>query len=290
MCYICDKSTSFTPMKYCSNCGTQLPDEAKFCISCGAAVASPAPAPAAPQPTPQVVPPVAPAATPPPPPPAPAVNPAGQMHQQNTSDNDNLKQGVQLCADGRYRWIYEMNMWKNPTILLLAVKIFFWVFVGVWAFMVILNICDNGWKGDEIWNITWVFLIIMGVFAVIILLSYALVAAIYGGKYIVLFEMDEQHITHSQIPSQAKKAQALGMITAAAGVLSGKPAMVGLGISSGARTTMSSDFSSVRSVKACRSRNLINVREILSYNHVYASDEDFDFVYNYIREHCPRVK
>jgi hypothetical protein len=35
--------------------------------------------------------------------------------------------------------------------------------------------------------------------------------------------------------------------------------------------------------------NVIKIREILSNNQVYARDEDFDFVYNYIREHCPKV-
>ena len=35
---------------------------------------------------------------------------------------------------------------------------------------------------------------------------------------------------------------------------------------------------------------VIKIREILSNNQVYARDEDFDFVYNYIKDHCPRVK
>ena len=282
-------------MKYCSNCGTQLPDESKFCFSCGAAAASPvAVQPASqvvPPPAPAVTPPPAPAATPPPPPPpAPAANPTAQKRKRKSYDNEELMQGVQLCDDGKYRWIYALNMWKNPTILLLVVEIFFWVFIGIMALIIIFHICENGWEWEAVWDITWPFLILMGVFAVIILLAYAIIAAMYGGKYIVLFEMDEQHITHSQIPSQAKKAQKLGMITAAAGALTGKPAMMGLGISSAARTSMSSDFSSVRSVKASKWRNLIKVREILSNNQVYARDEDFDFVYNYIKEHCPRVK
>ena len=104
----------------------------------------------------------------------------------------------------------------------------------------------------------------------------------------MLFEMDEHHI--AQILSQAKKAQAIGMITAAVGVLSGKPTMAGLGISTAARTDMSSNFSSVRSVKPYRHRNLIKVNELFFKNQVYVRDEDFDFVYEYIKSHCPRIK
>lgn len=290
-------------MKYCSNCGTQLPDDAKFCFSCGTASSAPATPPQEPAvpsyhtPANAVPPTPPPAQTPPPPPPgyggaaAPlAATITGQKRQRRHYDDEVLKQGVTLCDDGKYRWIYAMNMWKNPTILILVVKIIFGVFIGIWVVMTIFNICENGWDGDSIWGMTWPFMILMGVFAVITLLAYAIIAAIYGGKYIVRFTMDEQGVLHEQIASQAKKAQKIGAITAVAGVLTGKPAMVGLGTSSAARTSMSSDFSSVRSVKAYKRNNVIKIREILSNNQVYARDEDFDFVYNFIKSHCPRVK
>ena len=102
--------------------------------------------------------------------------------------------------------------------------------------------------------------------------------------------MDEKGINHEQIPDQAKKARKLGMVTAAAGALSGKPAMVGLGISSAARTSMYSSFDKVRSVQRRKSRNLIKVNELLFKNQVYVRDEEFDFVYDYIKSHCPKVK
>lgn len=205
-------------------------------------------------------------------------------------DNETLKQGILLCDDGKYRWIYALNMWTNPTILFLIFKIFFWIFVGIWALMVIIMLCEDGWNGEAFWNATLPMLILLGVFTVIALIAYAIVAAMYGGKYTVLFTMDEKGINHEQIPDQAKKARKLGMVTAAAGALSGKPAMVGLGISSAARTSMYSSFDKVRSVQRRKSRNLIKVNELLFKNQVYVRDEEFDFVYDYIKSHCPKVK
>ena len=205
-------------------------------------------------------------------------------------DNETLKQGILLCDDGKYRWIYALNMWTNPTILFLIFKIFFWIFVGIWAFMVIIMLCEDGWDGEAFWGLTWPMMILMGVFTVIALIAYAIVAAMYGGKYTVLFTMDEKGINHEQIPDQAKKARKLGMVTAAAGALSGKPAMVGLGISSAARTSMYSSFDKVRSVQRRKGRNLIKVNELLFKNQVYVRDEEFDFVYDYIKSHCPKVK
>ena len=30
---------------------------------------------------------------------------------------------VRLCADGKYRWVYEMHLLKNPTIFLTTLKV-----------------------------------------------------------------------------------------------------------------------------------------------------------------------
>ena len=111
----------------------------------------------------------------------------------------------------------------------------------------------------------------------------------YGGKYTILFTMDENGVIHEQIPEQAKKARKLGILTAGAGLATGRLSTIGLGINVANRTSMYSDFKCVRSVKKGLWGNVIKIREILSNNQVYTHDEDFDFVYNYIREHCPKV-
>ena len=49
----------------------------------------------------------------------------------------------------------------------------------------------------------------MAVFAVLILLSYLIVAWMYGGKYIVHFTMDENHLIHEQEPAQSRRAKKL---------------------------------------------------------------------------------
>jgi hypothetical protein len=255
-------------MKNCCNCGAQLPDDTKFCFSCGAAVASPTP-----------------------PPPPLAAKTTGKKRKRRSYDNEELKKGVTLCDDGKYRWIYPFNMWTNPTILFLVYKIFFWIFVGIGGLILMLNWNHIAWDNrEQLWDDTWPVLVFIAFFALLIFLSYAIVAGMYGGKYIILFTMDEHGINHEQIPEQAKKAQKLGAITALAGAASGRPAVMGLGINTAVRTSMYSDFASVHSVKRGRWGNVIKIREILSNNQVYVRNEDFDFVYNYIKEHCPKAK
>ena len=260
-------------MKYCPKCGKQLPDEAKFCFSCGAE-----------------------ANTPPPPVNAGTAAPlaaqiTGKKKKRRSYPNEELMRGVTLCDDGKYRWIYPFNMWKNPTILFLVYKIFIGIGIGIGILITILNWKHLSWDGwEKLWEDTWPALVFIAVFTVIIFLGYAIVAGMYGGKYTILFTMDEHGINHEQIPDQAKKAQKLGAVTAIAGAATGKPGMVGMGINTAARTSMYTAFADVRSVKRGRWGNVIKLREILSNNQVYVRDEDFDFVYNYIREHCPRVK
>ena len=266
-------------MRHCSNCGQQLPDDMKFCFQCGTAT-------------------TAPTATPPAPPTAPdspaqplSATITGKKRKRRSYDNEELKKGVTLCDDGKYRWIYPFNMWTNPTILFLVYKIFLCIFAGVGLLILFLSWDHIAWGDwEKMWDDTWPFLAFVGFFCVLIFLAYAIVAGMYGGKYTILFTMDENGINHEQIPEQAKKARKLGMLTAGAGAAGGSLSTIGLGISVASRTSMYSDFKSVRSVKAGRWSNVIKIREILSNNQVYVRKEDFDFVFDYIRAHCPKVQ
>lgn len=97
--------------------------------------------------------------------------------------------------------------------------------------------------------------------------------------------MDENGVMHKQMPPGVKKAKIIGRITALAGVATGKPGMVASGMRIKAKTQQYSDFKAVRSVEVFKSRHLIKVNAPLNYNQVYASDEDFDFVLDYIKSH-----
>lgn len=194
---------------------------------------------------------------------------------------------VTLCDDGKYRWTYEMSLFKNPTIFLLVWKIFFFIFLGVFA---VVNISDFiKWGPEKAFeNLPILGYLLLGMTAVVVL-GYLIYAAIMGGKYIVEFEMDEKGITHKQTASQAKKAKKIGRVTMMASAASGRIGNVGAGMNA-QRTDMYSDFSKVRKVKAYPRRSLIKVNERLEHNQVYAAKEDFEFVKNYIASRCVNIK
>ena len=131
--------------------------------------------------------------------------------------------------------------------------------------------------------------IMIGIFFVLTVIGVLITAAILG-KYVVLFEMDEKEVTHIQMPRQVKKAEVIGLITALVGAMAKSPTTMGAGMLATAKTKSTSEFVNVRRVKARRRFNLIKVNQLFDKNQVYVADEDFDFVYNFIKSRCINAK
>ena len=197
-----------------------------------------------------------------------------------------VKQG----DDGKYRWVYEMSLWKNPTVFILIWKIFFFIILGIFAFIVIFDIVDWGEFSSERFfeSLKFCGYFVIGM-TVVVGISYAIYAAVMGGKYVVEFTMDEKGVRHRQLESQAKKGKTIGKAAAAASFATGRLSAVGTGVAA-QRSEMYSAFSKTRKVKAYPGRNLIKVNEVLNHNQVYAQKEDFDFVKDYIISHCENLK
>ena len=102
--------------------------------------------------------------------------------------------------------------------------------------------------------------------------------------------MDEKEVTHQQMPRSVKKGQIIGALTVLAGLASGRPGVVGAGILSQSRSSMTSTLANVQQLIPSRRMNLIKVNQTLSKNRVYVCDEDFDFVYDFLCEHCVKAK
>lgn len=196
---------------------------------------------------------------------------------------------IRLCKDGKYRWMYEMHLIKNPTIFLTVLKIFAYIIlIGFLIFGFFLYAIHGDWAG--LWDMAKAMVIAFAGMSVLTFLGVCVVAMMYGGKYIVLFEMDEKGIAHIQLPQQYKKAQVMGLIAALAGVATGNPTTAGAGLLAATHNKSISDFTKVRSIKANPKLNVIKVNQRLYKNQVYVPDESFDFVYDYIKSHCPNAK
>ena len=199
---------------------------------------------------------------------------------------------IELCEDGKYRWIYEFQMLKNPVLLFTIWKILILVFGGVGLFVLLISLRDilsyNDYK--DILGIVRVFVTLITVFLVLGAIAYLILAAVYGGHYIVLFEMDEKGVRHIQQPKQFTKAQGIAWMASFARAAGGNPiAGIGQGLLISSNNEKNTTFDAVRSVRVMRTFRTIKVNELINRNQVYAEPGDFDFVTDFILSHVPQT-
>ena len=194
---------------------------------------------------------------------------------------------VKRGEDGKYRWTYELSLYKDPTVIVLVWKIFFFIILSVSALVFIVDAAERGAK-EALGNLPVFGYVLCGMTA-LILVGYLFYAVIMGGKYTVEFEMDEKGVLHRQVASQAKKAQKIGGAAMTVGILAGNYGAAASGAAS-QRTEMYSEFSRTRKVKTRRLFSEIKVVSGLEHNRIYAAKEDLGFVADYIIAHCPNLK
>ncbi len=197
---------------------------------------------------------------------------------------------VMLCKDGKYRWIHEVNMFKNPSILLDV-----WKVLGITMLIVIvivgfILVISGDLDVDGMLGMGKAMLITAAIMAVLSIIGYLVYALIAGGKYIVLFTLDEKEVVHQQMPRSAKKGQIIGDLAILAGLATGRIGTIGTGMLAKSRTSMTTTLSDVKRLTPCPRMNMIKVNETLSKNRVYVCKEDFFLVYNFLCEHCMNAK
>lgn len=175
---------------------------------------------------------------------------------------------------------------KNPSILFTVMKIMALSMFIVYIFVCCITACSTYREvTSQLWDITCTFGLVLLITMVVCVLGYLLYAAFVGGKYCILFEMDEKGVLHTQLPPQFKKAQAISTVLILAGAATGNVGRIGQGLTMRGKQKSYSTWESVKSVNINKKLNIIKVNETLNKNQVYASDEDFDFVANFILEH-----
>lgn len=205
---------------------------------------------------------------------------------ENYIEKNQIIQG----KDGMYRWIYEFSLLKNPSILFVICKILTFSFGCVWIFVTLLSLGERTFRLDSFLNTTKVFVFILLAIMLLGLVAYLVYAAIMGGKYCVLFEMDDKGITHTQISSQFMKARTLSEMTVLLGMMTGNIGTVGTGLLAGSKQSMSSDWDKVKSVISYPKKNIIKVNGLFNKNQIYVSNKDFEFVRHFVEEHCRNAK
>ncbi len=205
--------------------------------------------------------------------------------------NDHIygSKNITMCPDGKYRWVYELDMYKSSVIIKEVWRAMLIAGVIVLAFLFVINVMDNDLM-EALEFVAQVAAVLFSIFLVLSIIGYLIFAFIIGGKYCVVFEMDDAGVNHKQHEKHVKKSQLIGAITTLAGAVGSSLGTAGTGILAAARTSMYSNFDDVKELEILPKQHLIRLNESLSRNQVYADDEDFVFVANYIKTYCRNAK
>ncbi|NMA12841.1 MAG: zinc ribbon domain-containing protein [Chloroflexi bacterium] len=241
---------------FCQNCGTKITKLMTYCPECGTKID-------------HVI-----------------TIPVGIKNEEENLPIEELDKS----QDGKIRWFYEVNLWKNTTILLTVFKVLLIAIFLTVTFLFFVMLLS----GDSIFvalrSIGKIGLLLGLIFLLLGFLAYVLIAIINRGKYFVVFEMDEKGINHIDISKTTKEAQLISALGVTVGILTRNLSTTGANLSAWSRKSMYSAFNSVKIVKPDKKRNTIFLNTKLSQNQVYASEENFDSVLGFIVEHCPKAK
>ncbi len=209
--------------------------------------------------------------------------------------NNNMKEYLKdpdyrhivMDTKGKYRWVYELPMHKSLFLLAEVWRVLGIAVLIVMIFGTIVNIL-NGSGLQASLSFAGILAIVLGILLVLSIPSYFIVMKAGNGKYTVLFEMDDSGIDHIAIKTEATKA--LEILTILAGIAGKSHGTTAAGALAATGGSLYSRFANVRKIKADRENNLIRVNGRLTRNMIYAADEDFDFVYDFITDHCPQAE
>ena len=186
-----------------------------------------------------------------------------------------------------YMILVLLTLLKNPIILLTIWKILGIAALIILVFSFLIEVFDGNAAG---WFINYLLtpevLIIPGILFGLSMIAYLIVAVIYGWKYIVLFEMDDNGVEHIQMQKQFKKAEGLTWLVAMAGLAAGNFTTAGAGMLAGSKKVSRTNFADVKKVKRKSRFHCIMLNEIIERNQLYVDDTDIEFVWNFVRKKC----
>ncbi len=203
-----------------------------------------------------------------------------------TSLAETLPPGVIPCGDGKLRWSYTLNLWRQPIMLYTALGATSGVAASFGLLVCFVRMGMDGFASGI--GFLWRYLLIAAAAVLLIMgLSYLILCLLYKGKYTMQFEMDEAGILHTEALGQQKKSRRLGVSAAIVCTATGYSGAMGL-VAAG--QGFYSRFAQVRVVKAVKKQNLIRLSGGFAPNRIYASPEQFDFVWQCIIIRSPKGK
>ncbi|MDO5132855.1 MAG: hypothetical protein Q4D81_07720 [Eubacteriales bacterium] len=192
--------------------------------------------------------------------------------------------------EGVYHWVYRLPMFKNFSILKTVLKAMGIGLLITYA-LILLLVTDGGTNRPD--GLGMLIGILALVFVAVVIIAFACyfgVAALYGGYYVAVYNMDDRKISMLQPADQADRNKLIAMFSAAAGALGGNWGLVAASTGITGTLVAESEFSKIRSLKIIPGLGEIRVHAFLTWYTVYVNPEDFGLVAEYMESRSINAK
>ena len=234
----------------CPNCGKDVPSTAKFCESCGSPVVGSDSSSARSGRTAPV-------------PQAPG--PDARRFSKSGAPQS-ITRNIVLSPDGKYRWHYERGFLGSLGALLDLWGIVLVLFLAFTLLQQILYSIQGIFSWTELLDALKTVGIALLVAEVVCTIGFLIYAAVRGKK-ILSYEMDARRL--SQVFGNSRPPKD--------------------GTSQPKVTKSTLEFDDLSTVKAYPKRDMVELRRPLKKRmYVYADDQDFDFLVNYLKTHVKK--
>ena len=212
-------------------------------------------------------------------------NPNIDQKKVKLDKSDAIRYPLSKMENGNFYWYYNMNLAKNLTVLFTVWKVLLVVSVILTILLQVGFFFADG--RFDLGFLKFSLLYFTPGLLILVTIAYVVYAIIMKSSYIVVFEMNEHGISHTQLASQSKKAQVIGALATLAGAQAGSASLMSTGILAGSRNSIYTTFNKVNSVTVKRNRNVIHLKERPFYNQIYVDKEHYDLILEYILERVP---
>jgi len=198
---------------------------------------------------------------------------------------DQLTDRVTKQEDGSYCWYYELDMFHNLSILMMLLKIMFWICLMMMAFALIVS--GGGSGSNPMSFMGFVGLLGLGMILLTVLIYY-LTAFIMHGCYRMHFAMNEKCIGLYYSERTLQMMGTLAGATSAAGRIAGRGAQASRlgGQIRRMQDNAILNLGSLRHMSIDPEHDLLCLRELLVIQHmIFVRKEDYAFVRDWVIAH-----
>ncbi len=207
----------------------------------------------------------------------------------NLTDRHIERLSEYLTRHGReYRWLHDVSLWRETMLPIMLFKIILLAALFPALVLLIIETLDGSFV-QGLRASTQVYTIVAGILLGLFIIAYPLYILVSGGRYSILFEMDDKGIDHVQMPARGvDRTDLLARAGFVAGLASGNLSAAGASVLALSRKRMHTSFSNVRKIIIYERKQVIKlISRDMTRNLIYSEVKDFALIKDLMLERCP---